>query len=194
MAFDEETAATRARAHITSEGEDNVGYTVPRIMALIPEALNRLGVKVSTSDDREEFQVTLTPGSGLTLAAGVATITDGTVIKNSIPMGGSVTVTASGVKSLAKPLPNYNALFANVVQADCFHYALLGVDIHFKDKSTGAVDVITGTGVSISVTASRIPTLAQLSGRYQQELVDILAKVAREQLKMTNEQLPPVSE
>lgn len=194
MAFDEETVATRAREHITDEGEADVGYTIPRIMALIPEALNRLGVKVAASEDREEFQVTLTPGSGLTLAAGVATITDDTVIKNSIPMGGSVTVTASGVTAIAKPLPNYNALFASVTQVDLWHYAMLGTAIHFKDKSTGAVDVITGTGVSVSVTASRVPTLAQVKGRYQQELVEILAKVAREQLKKTNEQLPPVGE
>jgi hypothetical protein len=138
-------------------------------MSFVPAALKNLAVSVAGRSQNEEYQE-LQKDFDVTAAAGVITLTDATILHSWIVKTGQLVL--GGI--VAKPHEFYNEITIRQ-PADVYHFAMRNRKIYVKDITTGLLGTCTASG---TLTANRIPTLAESPDRYDQELVDEVVNLA----------------
>jgi hypothetical protein len=167
---DREQIALQARALLTERGEAAVGFTVPRLMALVPLALKALAQRVAYRADYEDMQADF----AVTPVAGVFTLDD-SILAERVTKTGELVIGGAA----AKAHETFDALTARWPK-DLRHYCVTGRQVHIRELTTGALGTCVTPGV---LTASRIPTLAQLLARYDAELAADTAALALARMK-----------
>lgn len=173
MALTRDQVAEKVIARLIEKGEKEDGILKPDVLSWIDEGLKRLARRVLDGPEYRELQKEIS----LSITAGKATISDSTVIVDSIPETGLVMVGST----IAKWKPRYQSLLQSSLQTDVYHYALRGNVLHFKDTS-GSLSFI-GTA---TVLANFVPTTLNVSSttdlpvRFENQLIDTLIEMSAE--------------
>lgn len=162
---DREQIALQARGLITERGEDVAGFTVPRLMLLVPLALKSLAQRVAYRADYEDMQADFV----VTPVAGVFTLDD-SVLAERVTKTGELIIGGAA----AKAHETFDALTARWPK-DLRHYCVTGRQVHIKELTTGLLGTCVTPGV---LTANRIPPLDELLARYDAELAADTAALA----------------
>lgn len=165
-----ESIAQLARERITELGEDVAGFTIPRLQALVPDALNNLCIKIAYREDYKNVRKEI----AVSVINGIITVSDATILMDTVPLTG--TLFLGGVYS--RPHESYETLLSRL-PTDTNHHALRNQKIHVKAVTTGALGTAGGSGgLAGTLDASFLATLSELPSRYDRELVDEVVALA----------------
>lgn len=194
MALDEKELATRAREHLTEQGEGDAGFTVGRLMSFIPDALKELGEQISNSGDFRLLQAEFagTPTKGLLDIfdmAAVDPMNDVTrILFQSVEMRPQFRETNDKTRQVKFiRAPRRSAFYSSTTtRAGVVFYFIEGdTTIAFKGPNGKLPGDDDGYAIEVTATANVIPTLAIVDAKpvLRTPLVLIVADIALRGLK-----------
>ena len=140
---------------------------MPRLRAMIPTALKRLGIRVARRADCEALRKEI----AITVVAGVITLTDTSILAEVLLETGELIVDSK----FAKPAPSYQELTLRM-PTDVYRWSLkTPTKIHVTDLTTGALGTVAKTG---TLAFNYWPTLTEMPDAYDPELIDIVVELA----------------
>lgn len=166
--------ATKVIARVEHLGQEASGFYIPDVIALIPEALKKLGISVHNSNDQTQIvllQKIFTPAIAGTLGNQTVDLSTQTSLSEPIIVDPPfATVTHSSFTFRAEWVADSEML--NYTEADqgLLLYTVEGNTLYLKY----GVEITSALAGNLSITASYIPLIASVPPQLQDTLVDIL--------------------